>query len=308
MSDVSTMQKRVRELVREKNAILLAHNYQPDAIQEIADLTGDSLGLSMEASKTDAGIIVFCGVHFMAESAAILSPDKIVVLPNAKAGCPMADMINADQLRQAKAEHPGFTVVTYVNSSADVKAQSDICCTSANAVTVVNSLDSDKVYFTPDRNLAHWTSLHTSKQVAWWDGYCPTHEHLPIEDVIASKEAHPDAVLMAHPECTPELLELADVVRSTSGMMAYAAQSDAKKFLVATEMGILYPLRKNNPGKQFLIASKRLICPNMKKITLEQIVDSLENPDPYRVSVPEPIRLRAKTALDRMLAVPRDAG
>ena len=308
MSDINTLQKRVRDLVREKNAVFLAHNYQPEEIQEIADLTGDSLGLSIEASGTDAEVVLFCGVTFMAESAAILSPQKRVLLPRRDAGCPMADMITAEQLREAKAEHRGFAVVTYVNSSAEVKAESDICCTSANAVTVVNSLPVEKIFFTPDRNLAHWTSLHTDKQVLWWNGFCPTHDQLTVEEVIAAKKSHPDAVLMAHPECRPEVLELADAVRSTSGMLAYAKQSDKKKYLVATEKGHLYPLRRQNPDKEFILVSESLFCPDMKKITLEDIIAALEDPEPFTVTVPEPIRVRAKTALDRMLAVPRDAG
>ena len=308
MTELEQLKEQVRDLLKAKNAVLLAHNYQRDEIQEIADLAGDSLRLSMEASKTDAEIIVFCGVHFMAESAAILSPQKRVLLPRLDAGCPMADMITAKGLVEAKAQRPGYTVVTYVNSTADVKAQSDICCTSANAIAVVNSLESDKVFFTPDRNLAHYTSLHTDKTVQWWDGYCPTHEHLPLEDVVAAKEAHPDALLMAHPECTPEVLDQADAIRSTSGMLAFARQSQANKFIVATEMGLLYPLRKQNPGKEFFLASKTLFCPNMKKIKLPDVIKALKNPDSCTVSVPETIRLKAKSALDRMLAVPRDAG
>ena len=308
MNEIVEKQKRVRALLKEKNAIMLAHNYQRDEIQEIADLSGDSLGLSMEAARTDADIIVFCGVHFMAESAAILSPLKQVLLPALNAGCPMADMITADNLRVKKKELPGYTVVTYVNSSADVKAESDICCTSANAIAVVNSLNRDKVFFTPDRNLAHWTSRHTDKEVKWWDGFCPTHEYVPYEDIVACKEAHPDALVMAHPECTAEVLDLADAIRSTSGMLAFAKNSESKKFIVVTEKGLLYPLKKENPKKEFILASKKLVCPNMKKITLDHVINALENADDFTITVSGDIRVKAKVALDRMLAVPRDPG
>ena len=308
MSELDHQKTRLRELLKEKNAIMLAHNYQRDEIQEIADLTGDSLALSMEAAKTDADIIVFCGVHFMAESAAILSPQKRVLLPRMDAGCPMADMITPSQLKEAKASRPDYTVVTYVNSSAEVKAGSDICCTSANAVSVVNNLEGDKVFFTPDRNLAHWTSRHTEKTVEWWDGYCPTHEHLPIGDVKEAIEKYPGAKFMAHPECTPEILDLANAIRSTSGMLAYAQETDAKQFIVGTEMGLLYQLRKRNPDKEFILASKKLVCPNMKKIKLEHIIESLEIPEEFTISVPEEIRIKAKVALDRMILAPRDAG
>ena len=308
MSDLDQLNTRIIKLLKEKNAVLLAHNYQRDEVQEIADLTGDSLGLSIEASRTSADIIVFCGVHFMAESAAILSPDKRVLLPRIDAGCPMADMITPGKLKEAKAKRPGFTVVTYVNSSAEVKANSDICCTSANAVSVVNSLESDKVFFTPDRNLAHWTARHSDKTVEWWDGYCPTHEHLLLDDVKEAIEKYPDALFIAHPECPPEILDIAQAVRSTSGMLSFAEQSNAKQFIIGTEKGLLYQLRKRNPDKEFFLASKKLVCPNMKKIKLENIIESLENPAPFIVSVPEEIRQKAQVALDRMIAAPRDAG
>ncbi len=306
MDDVKGLQEKAKALLKEKNAIMLAHNYQRDEVQEIADLGGDSLALSMEAAKTEADIIVFCGVHFMAESAAILSPDKQVLLPALDAGCPMADMITAGKLKKKKEELPGYTVVTYVNSAADVKAESDICCTSANAIAVINSLKSDKVFFTPDRNLAHWTSLHTDKEVLWWDGFCPTHEHVPYQDVVACKKANPDALIMAHPECTAEVLDLAHAIRSTSGMLDFAKKSSAGQFVVVTEKGLLYQLKKQNPDKEFILASKRLYCPNMKKITLDHVIRALENPAEFTITVPEDIRIKAKDALDKMLAVPRD--
>ncbi|MBI4745660.1 MAG: quinolinate synthase NadA [Deltaproteobacteria bacterium] len=287
----------IRKLLVERNAILLAHNYQRDEIQEIADLTGDSLGLSIEASKTEAKVIVFCGVHFMAESASILSPDKTVIFPRMDAGCPMADMITRDGLVKMKEEYPGLPVVTYVNSAADVKAESDICCTSANAVSVVKSLkDAKRVIMTPDRNLSHFIA---------WDGFCPTHERLVPEDILKLKERRPDALFVAHPECRPEVVDLADKVASTSGIYVFCKESKAREFIIGTEMGILWRLKKDNPEKKFYLASKKLICPNMKLTTLEDVLVSLEKMENV-VKVPEDIRIPAKAALDRMLAVPRD--
>jgi len=299
------IQQEIRRLAAERNALLLAHNYQRDEIQELADITGDSLGLSMEAAETDRQVIVFCGVHFMAESAAILAPDKIVLLPRPDAGCPMADMVTAEGLRTMKAEHPGATVVTYVNSSAAVKAESDICCTSANAVRVVNSLDADEVILVPDRNLGRYIARHTDKTCHFWAGYCPTHDRLQVADVQRALAEHPDALFMAHPECRPEILELAHHICSTSGMYEYAQQSPATQFIVGTEAGILYRLRRENPEKTFILPTSRLICPNMKLTSLEDVLHSLQTMSP-QVTVPEQIAIRARTALDRMLAVPRD--
>ncbi len=295
----------VRELCKEKNALLLAHNYQRPEVQDAADLTGDSLGLSMEAAKTDAQVIVFAGVHFMAETAAILSPDKTVILPEEEAGCPMADMITPDQLRAKKAELPGVPVVTYVNSSAAVKAESDICCTSANVVSVVGSRPEDHLLLTPDQNLAQYAQRHTTKKLDWWAGYCPTHQKLTPADVLAAKEAHPGALVMAHPECRPEVLDLADAIKSTSGMLKFAAESDAEEFIVGTETGLLHPLRTKNPDKKFYPASERMVCPNMKLTTLESIKIALELMTPV-ISVPEDIAEKARLAVERMLAVPRD--
>ncbi|OGP11901.1 MAG: quinolinate synthase [Deltaproteobacteria bacterium GWA2_47_9] len=297
----------IRKLLVERNAILLAHNYQRDEIQEVADLTGDSLGLSIEASKTEAKVIVFCGVHFMAESASILSPDKTVIFPRMDAGCPMADMITRKGLKKMKEEYPGLPVVTYVNSAADVKAVSDICCTSANAVSVVKSLkDAKRVIMTPDRNLSHYvTRFVKDKEIIAWDGFCPTHERLVPEDVLKLKVKHPNALFVAHPECRPEVVDLADKVASTSGMYVFCRESKASEFIIGTEMGILWRLKKDNPDKKFYLASKKLICPNMKLTTLEDILVALEKMENI-VSVPEDIRIPAKMALDRMLAVPRD--
>jgi quinolinate synthase len=303
----AALKAEIRGLLARRNAILLAHNYQRDEVQEIADITGDSLGLSQEAAKTKADVIVFCGVHFMAESAAILSPERTVLLPREDAGCPMADMITGPDLAAYRREHPGAVVVTYVNSSAEVKALSDVCCTSGNAVNVVRSIPEGKeIFMVPDRNLAHWVQKVSGRRLTWWDGYCPTHERLTLESVQKAREAHPDALLIVHPECPPEVVETADAVLSTAGMYGYCRRSPAKEFIVGTEMGILYRLRKENPGKRFHIASRTLICPNMKLTTLEDVRDSLETMTPV-VTVPEEIRVRARAALDAMLAVPRDA-
>jgi quinolinate synthase len=297
----------IKKLLKERNAVMLAHNYQRDEVQEIADLTGDSLGLSMEAAKTDAKVIVFCGVHFMAESASILSPDKTVIFPRMDAGCPMADMITRDGLIKMKEEYPGLPVVTYVNSAADVKAESDICCTSANAVSVVKSLkEAKRVIMTPDRNLSHYvTRFVKDKEIIAWDGFCPTHERLTPEDVLKLKKQHPDALFIAHPECRPEVVDLADAVSSTSGMYKFCRESNAREFIIGTEMGILWRLKRENPEKRFYLASRKLVCPNMKLATLEDVLIALEKMENI-VKVPEDIRIPAKRALDRMLAVPRD--
>lgn len=296
----------IRDLLKQRNAVLLAHNYMRDEVQAIADITGDSLQLSMEAAKTDAAVIVFCGVHFMAESAAILSPDKTVLLPRPDAGCPMADMVDVVGLRELKAKHPGVPVVTYVNSSAGVKAESDICCTSANAVSVVKSLASDTLIFAPDRNLGRWVARFVSdKQFIYWDGFCPTHERMTVEAVQQKKDQHPDALFICHPECAPSVSALADHVCSTSGMYSYCKQSPAKKFIIGTEAGILFKLRQDNPDKQFIPASPALICPNMKLTSLEDVLLALQTMQPV-VRVPDEVRLKAKAALDKMLAVPRD--
>ncbi|HBX43613.1 MAG TPA: quinolinate synthase [Deltaproteobacteria bacterium] len=306
MAEQDGLKHEIRELLRERNAVMLAHNYQRDEIQEIADITGDSLGLSQEAARCKEDVIVFCGVHFMAESAAILSPDKAVLLPRLEAGCPMADMITADDLRAYRASHPEAVVVTYVNSSAEVKALSDVCCTSGNAVNVVRSIPEDKgIYMVPDRNLAHYVQKASGRRLTWWDGYCPTHERLTIEATVRAREAHPDAVLVVHPECPPEVVEMADAVLSTSGMVSYCRRSGAKEFLVGTEMGLLYRLRKENPGKIFHLASRALICPNMKITTLEDVRDALVALSPV-VTVPPDIRRKALSALEAMLRVPRD--
>lgn len=300
------IKQQIRQLLVERNAVLLAHNYMRDEVQEIADITGDSLALSMEAAKTDADVIVFCGVHFMAESAAILSPDKQVLLPRPDAGCPMADMVTVEALEALKRQHPGVPVVTYVNSSAEVKAHSDICCTSANATSVVKSLPDSTIIFVPDRNLGRYVAKFVpEKKFIFWEGYCPTHERMSVEAVLQKKAAHPDALFICHPESAPAVTDLADHACSTSGMYDYCRTSSAKKFIVGTEAGILYKLRIENPDKEFILASPALICPNMKLTSLEDVLYSLQTMTPV-VRVPEEVRLKAKAALDRMLAVPRD--
>jgi quinolinate synthase len=294
------MKQIIRELLEKRNAILLAHNYQPPEIQDVADMTGDSLELSIKASKTDADVIVFCGVHFMAETACILCPDKTVLLPRTDAGCPMADMITAESLKKRLAELPPMPVVTYVNSTAAVKALSTICCTSANVIKVANSIDGPEMLMTPDRNLALYASAHTDKKIHIWDGCCPYHDSITPDDVTAARKANPDAVFMAHPECPPGVLSMADVIQSTSGMLRFASESKEKSFIVGTEVGILYPLRKACPDKQFYPLSLNVECREMKKITLDDIVRSLENMD-GKVTVPEDIRVAALSSVTRMI-------
>jgi quinolinate synthase len=294
------MKDILRELARRKNAIILAHNYQPPEIQDIADLCGDSLELSIKAAKTSADIIVFCGVHFMAETASILCPDKTVLLPNPDAGCPMADMVDPAALTARKKALGNIPVVTYVNSSAAVKAVSDICCTSANVIDVVNALTADEVLMTPDRNLAQYAAGHTDKKIHLWDGYCPFHNNLTPEDVAAARQNHPDALFMAHPECPPEVLALADTIQSTSGMIRYAKNSPHREFIIGTEVGLLYPISKANPDKQFFPASEKMLCKDMKKIGLEDIKTSLETLS-GEVSVPEHIRKQALGAVQKMI-------
>ncbi len=305
MKDFEELTREVRALLKEKNAIMIAHNYQRDEVQAAADLCGDSLALSQAAAESDAEVIVFCGVHFMAESAAILAPDKTVILPRIDAGCPMADMITAEQLAKEKEKRPGVPVVAYVNTTAEVKALSHICCTSANAVSVINSVDADEVYMVPDRNLSHYVSLSTKKKMEWWDGFCVTHDRLTTAEVEKAREEHPGAVFLCHPECNPDVVAIADHVTSTSGMYEFAKKTEAKSIIVGTEMGILYRLRLENPDKEFILPSQSLICPNMKLTTLEDVIESLGEMKNI-VTVEEETRLKAKEALDRMLAVPRD--
>ena len=294
------MRDKIKNLLKKRKAIMLAHNYQPPEIQDLADLCGDSLELSIKASQTDAEVILFCGVTFMAETASILSPHKTVLLPRKDAGCPMADMVTPEDLETKLAELPPMPVVTYVNSSASVKAISTICCTSANAVAVVNSLDADELMMVPDRNLAMYAALYSKKKIHFWDGYCPIHDSLTVEDVNAAKQKYPDAVFMAHPECPPDIIAMADAALSTSGMIRYAMESKSGFFIVGTETGLLYPLKKANPDKFFYPASLNMECSDMKKITLEDIVRSLEFME-GEVKVPEDTQRSALKAVQRMI-------
>jgi quinolinate synthase len=296
----------IKSLVRKRHAIILAHNYQPPEIQDLADLCGDSLELSRKAAQTDAQVIVFCGVHFMAETASILSPAKTVLLPRHDAGCLMADMITAEALKIKIASLPPMPVVTYVNSTADVKALSTVCCTSANVVQVVNSLPEQEMLLTPDRNLAMYAAAQTGKKIHIWEGYCPTHEWLTPEDVVLARTAHPKAVFLAHPECRPEIVAMADVVASTSGMLRHVSQAVETEFIIGTEQGILYPMQKANPEKQFYPASKKMICRNMKKIQLADVLRCLETME-GEVKVPEEIRIPALEAVEKMILL-KDPG
>ncbi|KJS29503.1 MAG: quinolinate synthetase [Desulfatitalea sp. BRH_c12] len=300
--DQARMYSRIKDVAKARNAIILAHNYQPAEIQDLADMCGDSLELSRKAAHTDADVIVFCGVHFMAETASILCPHKTVLLPRMDAGCLMADMITAEALAAKLATLPPMPVVTYVNSTADVKALSTVCCTSANVVQVVNSLPENEMLLTPDRNLAMYAASRTGKKIHIWEGYCPTHEWLRPEDVDQARAEHPGAVFIAHPECRPEILQMADVITSTSGMLRHAAQADEKEFIIGTEQGLLYPLRKANPDKQFYPASTRLICKNMKKIQASDVLRCLETMT-GEVKVPEAIRVPALKAVELMISL-----
>ncbi|MBN2199636.1 MAG: quinolinate synthase NadA [Candidatus Aminicenantes bacterium] len=299
MTDI-VMRERIARLKAERRAVILAHNYQIGPVQDIADFVGDSLELSRKAAAIEAETVVFCGVHFMAETAAILCPDKTVLLPDAGAGCPMADMITAEELRRWKTRYPGRKVVCYVNTSAEVKAESDICCTSANALQVVESLPDDEVLFVPDKNLAAFVARRSRKKIVAWDGYCYVHHHIHPADILSGKKAHPDAEVWAHPECRPEVLDLADKVLSTGQMVQEALRTDRREILIATETGIAHRLRKENPGKDFLPVKENALCANMKKITLPKVLSSMEKMKP-RVSVPEDIRRRALGAIERMI-------
>lgn len=326
MSDLNILREKILKLKGERNAIILSHNYQREEVQDIADFIGDSLELSRTAAGVRCDVIVFCGVNFMAESASILSPDKTVLLPELGACCPMADMITVSgarnmmtyfpgyryisgytfpvdfTLRDMKRLHLGIPVVAYVNTTADVKAESDICCTSANGVKVVESLQAEKVICIPDRNLARWIAKNTEKEVIAWDGFCHVHDRVMVEDVERAKQEHPDALLVAHPECRIEVLEIADHVTSTSGMLRFAKSSEAKEFIIGTETGLLHRLRKENPDKIFYPLRADMVCPNMKKTTLRSVLRALETMTNV-IKVPEDIRIPAKRALDRMLEI-----
>ena len=326
MADINILREKILSLKKKRNAIILAHNYQRDEIQDLADFIGDSLELSRTASSIHCDVIVFCGVNFMAESASILSPEKTVLLPEITACCPMADMITVGEPRELRTQFPGYKftdgyiypanftlrdmkklnpgvpVVAYVNTTADIKAESDICCTSANGVKIVESLNSEKVSCIPDRNLAGWIAKNTKKQIIAWDGFCHVHHRVTVDDVIRARQEHPDALVIAHPECRIEVLEISDHVTSTSGMLRFASSSSAKEFIIGTEIGLLYRLRKENPEKSFYPLRKDMICPNMKKTTLNSVLNVLETMTNI-IKVPEEIRIPAKRALDKMLEI-----
>lgn len=296
------LKERLAQLKKERNAIILAHYYQRDEIQEVADFRGDSFLLAQKAAQTDADVIVFCGVHFMGESAKILAPNKTVLIPDERAGCPMADMVNVEGLKALKRQHPNATVVTYINSSAEVKAETDICCTSANAVKVIQSVDSDEIIWVPDKNLGHYVSQFTDKKMIIWEGYCNTHDMLTVKDVMEMKAQHPNAQFVVHPECRPEVVKLGDFVGSTTAIIKYCKESDCQEFIVGTEDGTGYQLRKDSPDKTFHFATKFLVCPNMKVNNLKKVVKCLETMQP-QVYVPPHIAEKAKLSLERMLQV-----
>lgn len=324
--DIEAVREEILKLKKERNALILSHNYQRDEVQDIADFVGDSLELSRVAAAKECDVIVFCGVHFMAESASILSPQKTVLLPESDAMCPMASMVEVGAprqvmkafagyetqptflfsheftLRDMKARYPGVPVVAYVNTTAAVKAESDICCTSANVVKVVESLPDAKVICIPDKNLSAWAAKNTNKEIIAWDGFCHVHDRITKIDVLKAREAHPGALLMAHPECRLEVLELADHVTSTSGMLRFAHSSEAKEFIVGTEVGLMHRMRNENPGKVFYPLRKDMICPNMKRTTLASVLAALKDMKNI-IKVPEDIRIPAKRALDRMLEI-----
>lgn len=293
---------RLAELKKSREAVILAHNYQYGEVQDIADFVGDSLELSQKAAKVEAEVIVFCGVHFMAETAAILAPRKTVLLPEAGAGCPMADMITAPELRAWKERYPGRKVVCYINTSAEVKAESDVCCTSANALRVVESIPDPEVLFVPDKNLAAFVARGTRKKVVAWDGYCYVHHHIHPADILAKKKLHPEAEVWAHPECRPEVIDIVDKALSTGQMIREARQTDRREVIVATEAGITYRLKKENPAKEFYPAKDNSLCANMKKTTLPKVLAALEDMK-TRIVVPPEVRRRALGAIEKMISL-----
>lgn len=293
---------KIAKLKKEKNAVILAHNYQIGEVQDVADYIGDSLGLSQKAAQVDAKIIVFCGVHFMAETAKILSPEKTILIPDARAGCPMADMITASELREWKKNYPKSKAVCYVNTTAEVKAECDICCTSSNAVTVVNSLSADEILFAPDKNLAAYVARHTKKKIIPWDGYCYVHRYIKARDIMDKKNLHPQAETWVHPECLPEVIDLADKVISTGKMVQEARKTKKKEIIIGTESGIIYRMKKENPTKNFYPARDVAFCFNMKKIDLGKVLRSLENMI-YKVEVPLEVSQKARGAIEKMIEI-----
>ena len=296
------IRQRIDELKRRRRAVILAHNYQLPEIQDAADFTGDSLELSRKAAGLEAEVIVFCGVHFMAETAAVLAPAKTVLLPEPAAGCPMADMITARELRMWKERYPGRKVVCYVNTSAEVKAESDVCCTSSNAVAVVNSIGADEVLFVPDKNLAAYVARETGRRIIAWDGYCYVHHKFRPEDIRTARAAHPGAEVWVHPECPLDVIDLADKVLSTGKMVTEARTTGAREVIVGTEKGILYRLGKENPAVRFTPAREAALCVNMKMTTLEKVLAALEGKVP-RVTVPPDVAERARGAIEAMIRI-----
>ena len=293
---------KIQKLKKEKNAIILAHNYQIGEVQDIADYIGDSLGLSQKAAQAKEEVIVFCGVHFMAETAAILAPDKTILIPDIKAGCPMADMITASELREWKRSYPGSKVVCYVNTTAGVKAECDTCCTSSNAIKVVDSFDGDEILFAPDKNLGAYVARHTRKKIIPWDGYCYVHNNILARDIREKKNLYPEGEVWVHPECRPEVIDLADRVLSTGKMVKEARKTKKKDIIIGTETGIIYRLKKENPAKNFYPAREMAFCFNMKKIDLIKVLKSLENMT-YKVEVPPEISQKARGAIDKMVEI-----
>ena len=295
---------RIKELKKSLNAVILAHNYVCSEVQDVADITGDSLGLSIEASKVSSPVILFAGVRFMAETAKILSPNAEVLLPVSDAGCPMADMADAAAVAQYRREHPDTTLVAYVNTTAAVKAEVDICCTSANADRVIRSLPADaKVMFLPDRNLGRNTASALGRNMEYWPGFCPTHNQIKVQDILNARAAHPNAIVMAHPECQPEVIAHVDVALSTGGMIKYAKEAPAgSEFIVVTEHGIMHRLVLDNPDKRFYTLQPVPLCVNMKKITLESLLHALETHE-ERIELPEELMARARKPIERMIAL-----
>lgn len=296
------MVSEIKKLKKERHAVILAHNYQMGEVQDIADYIGDSLGLSQKAAEVEEDVIVFCGVHFMAETASILSPQKTVLLPDLKAGCPMADMVAADELRNWKKNYPGRRVVCYVNTTAEVKAECDVCCTSSNAVKVVNSVDGDEVLFAPDKNLGAFVSRHTKKKVISWDGYCYVHNHILARDIREKKNLYPEAEVWVHPECRPEVIDMADRILSTGQMVKEARLTKKKDVIIGTETGIIYRMKKENPATRFHPARELALCANMKRIDLKKVWTSLKEMV-YRIQVPDEISERARGAIEKMIKI-----
>ncbi len=295
---------KIKNLKQQRNAVILAHNYQLPEIHDIADFVGDSLGLSIEASRTNADIIVFCGVHFMAQTAKILSPHKTVLLPDMKAGCPMADMIDAESLKALQKKNPNATTLCYVNTSAEVKALCDYCCTSSNAMKMAQNIlqNHEEIIFIPDKYLAQYVSDQVGRKFITWEGFCPTHARILPENIIQTKKLHPQAKILVHPECKPEIIKLADVVASTEKMCSYVQNSPETEFIIGTEIGIIHRMKKQNPSKHFYPVSDKAVCPNMKRINMEKVLWSLEDLS-YEITIPQDIMDKARLSIERMLQI-----